>query len=398
MGVMKMPALLARTADELPGVSGIARIDKNTKRLLGRVGPGDIAILDEVDLDRTVADALVAANVVAVVNASPSISGRYPNLGPEVLVASGIVLLDNVGDEVFKRVKDGAKVRVDNDRLYIGERRLALGTELEESDIADMMIEAKSGLVDHLEAFSGNTIEFIRSESPLLIDGVGVPEVDADLSGRHVVIVADGPDRLADLRALKPFIKEYSPVIIGVGAGADTAMKAGYRPTLVVGDPDDMKTTTLKSGAQVVIPADTDGHAAGLERIQDLGIGATTFPAAGGAGDLALLLADYHGADLIVTVGYGGTLDDFFDRSRRESNPSTFLTRLKVGPKLVDAKAVATLYRSRVSGAAIACLVLAALVAVIAAIMLSNMGPEIADWATQQYHHAVDWVSDVWNR
>lgn len=398
MACMKMPALLARNTEELPGVIGIARIDKNTKRLLDRVGPGDIAILDEVDLDRVTADALVAANVVAVVNASQSISGRYPNLGPEVLVASGIVLLDEVGPEVFKRVKDGAKLRVYDDRLYVGERRLALGTTLEEHDIASMMIDAKTGLVDHLEAFSGNTIEFIRSESPLLIDGVGVPGIDTSLAGKHVVVVADGPDRGAELRALKPFIKEYSPVLVGVGAGADTLVKAGYKPAIVVGDPDEMKTSTLKCGAQVVLPADTDGHASGLERIQDLGIGATTFPAAGTAADLALLLTDFHGADLIVTAGYGGSLDDFFDRSRRESTPSTFLTRLKVGPKLVDAKAVATLYRSRVSGAAIACVILAALIAVIAAVMLSSAGPEIADWVVAQWNQLFEWARGVWNR
>lgn len=304
---MKMPALLARNTEELPGVIGIARIDKNTKRLLERVGPGDIAILDEVDLDRVTADALVEANVVAVVNASRSISGRYPNLGPEVLVASGIVLLDEVGPEVFKRVKDGAKLRVHDDRLMVGDRRLARGTTLEEHDIASMMIDAKTGLVDHLEAFSGNTIEFIRSESPLLIDGVGVPDVDVSLAGKHVVIVADGPDRGTELRSLKPFIKEYSPVLVGVGAGADTLVKAGYKPAIVVGDPEQMKAATLRCGAQVVLPADTDGHAPGLERIQDLGIGATTFPAAGTAADLALLLTDFHGADLIVTAGYGGS-------------------------------------------------------------------------------------------
>ncbi|MGV9827700.1 putative cytokinetic ring protein SteA [Gordonia sp. NPDC003429] len=395
---MKMPALLARNTDELPGVSGIARIDKNTRRLLDRVGPGDIAILDEVDLDRVTADALVQANVVAVVNASSSITGRYPNLGPEVLVASGIVLLDDVGPEVFKRVKDGAKLRVHDDRLFIGERRLARGTELSEHEIADMMIDAKTGLVDHLEAFSGNTIEFIRSESPLLIDGVGMPDIDVSVAGKHVVIVADGPDRGSDLRALKPFIKEYSPVLVGVGAGADTLVKAGYKPALIVGDPEDMKISTVKCGAQVVLPADTDGHAPGLERIEDLGIGATTFPAAGSAADLALLLTDYHGADLIVTVGYGGTLDDFFDRSRRESNPSTFLTRLKVGPKLVDAKAVSTLYRSRVSGAAVAFVVLAALIAVIAAVMLSSAGAEVTDWVVAQWNHLIAWAHEVWNR
>ncbi|MFT4127649.1 MAG: putative cytokinetic ring protein SteA [Gordonia sp. (in: high G+C Gram-positive bacteria)] len=395
---MKMPALLARTTEELPGVSGIARTDKNLKRLIGRVGPGDIVILDEVDLDRVTADALVEANVLAVVNAARSISGRYPNLGPEVLVASGILLLDEVGPEIFKKVKDGAKVRIDGDRLYVGERRIAQGTALSEPDVADQMIDAKTGLVNHLEAFSGNTIEFIRSESPLLIDGVGVPDVDVSFTGKHVVIVADGAGHDADLRALKPFIKEYSPILVGVGSGADTLTKAGYTPELIVGDPEDIKASTLKCGAQVVLPADTDGHAPGLERIQDIGIGATTFPAVGSAADLALLLADFHGADLIVTAGYGGTLDDFFDRSRRESTPSTFLTRLKVGPKLVDAKAVATLYRSRVSGAAIACVVLAALIAVIAAIMLSNAGPDVTDWAVAQWQSLVAWVQGIWNR
>ncbi|WP_414731578.1 putative cytokinetic ring protein SteA [Williamsia sp.] len=394
---MRMPALLSRTTETLPGISGIARIDKNTKRLLSRVGPGDIVILDEVDLDRITADALVAADVLAVVNASTSISGRFPNLGPELLAASGITLIDDVGVEVFQRIKDGAKIRVDEGGLYTGERRLAKGTELGEREIADLMIDAKTGLVDHLEAFSGNTIEFIRSESPLLIDGVGVPDVDVRIEGRHVVVVADGPDHAADLKRLKPFIKEYQPIMVGVDGGADTLMAMGYRPDLVVGDPEGMKAATLKSGAQVVLPADPDGHAPGLERIQDLGIGAMTFPAAGSAADLALLLVDHHDAALIVTVGHPASIDEFFDRSLRESNPSTFLTRLKVGAKLVDAKAVATLYRSRVSGAAIALLILAALVAVIVAVMMSSSGSEVTDWVVDQWNRLTEWVERMWN-
>jgi uncharacterized membrane-anchored protein len=394
---MKMPALLSRTTETLPGISGIARIDKNTKRLLSRVGPGDIVILDEVDLDRVTADALVAADVLAVVNASTSISGRFPNLGPELLAASGITLIDDVGVEVFKRIKDGAKIRVDEGGLYSGERRLAKGTELGEREIADLMIDAKTGLVDHLEAFSGNTIEFIRSESPLIIDGVGVPDVDIRIEGRHVVVVADGPDHVADLKRLKPFIKEYQPLMVGVDGGADTLMDMGYRPDLVVGDPEGMKSATLKSGAQVVLPADPDGHAPGLERIQDLGIGAMTFPAAGSAADLALLLVNHHEAALIVTVGHAASIDEFFDRSLRESNPSTFLTRLKVGPKLVDSKAVATLYRSRVSGAAVALLILAALIAVIVAVLMSSAGTEVIDWAADQWDRLTDWVTRVWN-
>lgn len=389
---MKMPALLSRNTESLPGVAGIARVDRNTAKLLRRVGPGDIVVLDELDLDRVTADALVAAGVTAVVNASPSISGRYPNLGPEVLVANGIVLVDSVGEEVFKKVKDGSKIRLHEGGIHAGERRLAAGVEQSEAEISDLMIEAKTGLVDHLEAFSGNTIEFIRTESPLLIDGVGVPDVDVDMTDRHVVVVADGPDHVADLKNLKPFIKEYSPILIGVGAGADALSAAGYRPDLIVGDPEEVTAATLKSGAEVVLPADPDGHAPGLERIQDLGIGAMTFPAACAPADLALLLADHHGASLIVTVGSTVSLDEFFDRGRREDNPAAFMTRLKVGPKLVDAKAVATLYRSRVSGAAIALLVLAALTAVIVALVVSNIGGEVVDWAVQTWNSFAIWV------
>ncbi|MFT3715340.1 MAG: putative cytokinetic ring protein SteA [Gordonia sp. (in: high G+C Gram-positive bacteria)] len=390
-----MPALLSRRTEGLPGVTGIAKADKNTKRLLDRVGPGDIVILDETDLDRLTGDALVEAEVAAVVNASPSITGRYANLGPEVLAVANIPLLDAVGPEVFARVKDGARVRLDDGRLYIGDRVVARGTELDEEAVAERMLDAKAGLVDHIEAFSGNTIEFIRSESPLLIDGVGIPDLHVNLEGRHVVIVGDGSDRTIDLKSIKPFIKEYQPVMIGVGVGADTLMKSGYRPAVIVGDPDEIKTDTLKSGAEVVLPADPDGHAAGLARIQDLGIGATTFPAVGSAGDLALLLAEHHGAEMIVTAGLGGSLNDFFDRSRRDQIPSMFLTRLKVGPKLVDAKAVSTLYRSRVSGAVIAMLLLAALVVVVAAFAMTSVGADAGEWIAQQWDHLTAWISGL---
>lgn len=393
-----MPTLLSRKTEELPGITGIARIDKNAKRLASRVDHGAIVILDQVDLDRVTADTLVEAEVAAVVNVAQSITGRYPNLGPEVLAASGIPLIDNVGSEVFSLVKDGAKVRLNEGKLYIGERVVARGQELGEREVADLMLDAKTGLVDHLEAFSGNSIEFIRSESPLLIDGVGVPKVNVTFEHRHVVIVADGSDRVSDLKSLKPFIKEYQPVLVGVGGGADTLIKAGYRPAVIVGDPEDISEETLKSGAEVVLPADPDGHAPGLERIQDLGIGATTFPAAGTAPDLALLLADFHGADLIVTAGYSGSLNDFFDRTLRDQIPSQFLTRLKVGPKLVDAKAVATLYRSRVSGALIAMLMIAALIAIIAAVVITQGGGAAAgDWIVDQWNALTDWVGGVWN-
>jgi uncharacterized membrane-anchored protein len=386
IGAMRMATLLSRNSSSRPGVVGTARVDRDIDRLLRRVEPGDIVVLDVLDLDRVTADALVDANIAGVVNASPSISGRYPNLGPEVLVGNGITLVDEAGPEIFKKLKEGARLRLHNGGVYAGDRRLALGTERSEHEITEMMHDAKSGLVAHLEAFAGNTIEFIRSESPLLIDGIGIPDVDVDLYRRHVVVVAEEASAEADLKALKPFIKEYQPVLIGVGTGADVLRQAGYRPQLIVGDPGQMTAEVLKCGAQVVLPADADGHAPGLERIQDLGVGAMTFPAAGSAADLALLLADHHGASLIVTVGHTANIEEFFDRQRQHSNPSTFLTRLKVGEKLVDAKAVATLYRSRISGGSIALLVIAMLIAVIVALWVSRTDTVVIDWIVQYWN------------
>ncbi|HEU0191233.1 MAG TPA: putative cytokinetic ring protein SteA [Mycobacterium sp.] len=388
---MMLSALLTRNSSR-PGVVGTARVDRDIDRLLRRVCPGDIVVLDVLDLDRITADALVEANIAGVVNASASISGRYPNLGPEVLVANGITLIDEAGPAIFKKIRDGAKVRLHDGAVYTGDRRLALGTERSDLEIADLMQQAKTGLVSHLEAFAGNTIEFIRSESPLLIDGIGIPEVDVDLRRRHVVLVGDEPHSADDLKCLKPFIKEYQPVLIGVGTGADILRDAGYRPQLVVGNPDQLSTDVLRSGAQVVLPADADGHAPGLERIQDLGVGAMTFPAAGSAMDLALLLADHHGAALLVTTGHTASIETFFDRTRQQSNPSTFLTRLKVGEKLVDARAVATLYRNHISAGAIALLVLTMLATVVVALWVTRTDTAALHLAVQYWHQLAGWV------
>jgi uncharacterized membrane-anchored protein len=383
--------LLSRNTSR-PGVIGTARVDRDIDRLLRRVCPGDIVVLDVLDLDRITADALVDAEIAAVVNASTSVSGRYPNLGPEVLVANGVTLIDETGPEVFKKIRDGAKVRLYNGGVYSGDRRLIRGTERTDQEIADLMQEAKTGLVAHLEAFAGNAIEFIRSESPLLIDGIGIPDVDVELRRRHVVVVADEDHAADDLKRLKPFIKEYQPVLIGVGTGAEVLCKAGYRPQLIVGDPSELSTEVLKSGAQVVLPADADGHAPGLERIQDLGVGAMTFPAAGSATDLALLLADHHGAALLVTAGHSANIETFFDRARQHSNPSTFLTRLRVGEKVVDAKAVATLYHNRISGGAIALLILTMLITVIVALWVSRTDTMVLHWAVEYWNHFTLWV------
>lgn len=388
---MKLTGLLARTTENLPGVTGVARVDRRTRELLRRVGPGDIVVLDQLDLDRTTADALVEAEVGAVVNASPSISGRFPNLGPEVIVGAGIPLVDGTGGEVLHRIKDGMKVRLHQGVVYSGDRRIASGTEQTPDSVADQMIEAKAGMSTQLEAFSANTIEFLRRERTLILDGVGVPEVRIPLRDKHVLVVAPGKGHAADLRALRKYIAEHRPVLIGVDGGADTLRELRYTPDIIVGDPSGIQAETLKSGAEVVVPAQPDGHAPGVTRIQDLGIGAVTFPASGNAEDLALLIADTHQASLVVTVGFQATLAEFLDRGRSGSNPSTFLTRLKLGTKLVDGKAVATLHRNRVSLGAVFLLVLAALLVVAAALLLSNVGTVYLGWIRDTWHSLMTW-------
>jgi uncharacterized membrane-anchored protein len=394
---MKLTGLLARSNQARPGITGIARVDRRTGDLLRRIGPGDIVILDQVDLDRATADALVDADVTGVVNASPSISGRFPNLGPEIVVGAGITLVDGVGPDILRAVKEGSKVRLHEGGVFVGDKELGQGNCHTVETIADLMIEAKAGLSAQLEAFSANTIEFLRRERTLILDGVGVPELSATIFRHQVLIVAPGRDHLDDLKHLKRYIAEHRPVLIGVDGGADSLHQLGYRPNVIVGDPDRLSTDTLRSGAEVVVPAHMDGHAPGLERVQDLGIGAVTFPASGNPEDLALLLADTHGADLVVTVGFQATLHEFLDRGRSGSNPSTFLTRLKLGAKVVDGKAVATLHRSRVSIGAVIVLVLAAFAAVAVGIAVSGVGGAYADWFANTWHAFMTWTGGLFS-
>ena len=332
-----------------------------------------------------------------MVNASPSISGRFPNLGPEIVVGAGIVLVDGVGPEILRVIKEGSKVRVHEGGVFLGDKEIGRGAQQTVETIADLMIEAKAGLSAQLEAFSANTIEFLRRERTLILDGVGVPELRAPIYRNQVLVVAAGREHVEDLKRLKRYITEHRPVLIGVDAGADTLHHLGYRPNVIVGDPDRLGTDTLRCGAEVVVPAHMDGHAPGLERVQDLGVGAVTFPASGNPEDLALLLADTHGADLVVTVGFQATLHEFLDRGRSGSNPSTFLTRLKLGSKVVDGKAVATLHRSRVSVGAVVVLVLAALIAVGVALAVSGVGGAYVDWLVTTWHAFTNWIRGVFS-
>jgi uncharacterized membrane-anchored protein len=390
-------ALRRRTDTALPGVTGVARVDRRAEALLPRLRRGDIAVLDEVDLDRATADALVAAEVAGVVNASPCISGRYPTLGPEILVNVGVPVIDAVGTDVFRDVKDGTSVRLHENTVYAGgsEDPLAAGRPQTMETVAAQLMEAKAGLSTQLEAFAAATMEYMKQERTLLLDGVGIPRVETSIAGRHVLVVARGYDYRDDLVALRHYVKEFRPVLIGVDGGAEALVEAGYHPDLIVGDLHAVSDEILRGGAEVVVRADQDGRAAALERVQDIGVDVIAFPTSGTSEDVALLLADAHGAELVVTVGTHATLLEFLDRGR-SGTASTFLVRLKLGGKLVDGKAASRLHRSRISAGALLLLIFVTLVAVGVIFSLAADGRAwtamIAGWWDQVYAWAKELV------
>lgn len=371
---MKLPLLRRQAAPaEGAGVVGPARVDRRTKNLTKRLQPGDVAVIDHLDIDKVSADALVACRPVAVLNASPSISGRYPNLGPQILVEAGIPLVDDLGAELMTGLAEGTAVRLDGDEVWAGEKLVAKGQVQDDQSVLAAMEDARAGLAVQLEAFAANTMDYLQREKELLLDGVGIPRIRTKLEGRQALIVVRGHHYKEDLATLKPYIREYRPVLIGVDGGADAIQEAGYSPHLIVGDMDSVSDRALTSGAEIVVHAYRDGRAPGLGRVQALGIEPVVFPATGTSEDVAMLLADDMGASLIVAVGTHATLVEFLDKGRA-GMASTFLTRLRVGGKLVEPRGVSRLYRQRISNWQLAALLFAGLLALAVAMDTTQLG------------------------
>jgi uncharacterized membrane-anchored protein len=266
-------------AEEPPGIVGVARVDLKTKVLVRRLEPGDIAVIDHPDLDRVSADELIACRVAAVVNAAKSITGRYPNLGPGLLLEAGIPLIDDVGAEVLSRIADGCTVRLDKDVLYnANDQVIAKGVLLTESALAKSMGEANAGVASQIDAFAANTLEFLRRERDVLTNGIEPPKLATSMKDRHVLVVVRGYRYREDLRALRSYIREYRPVLLAVDGGADALLDAGYRPHVIIGDMDSVSDEALQTGAELVVHAYSDGHAPGMTRLKRLGLEAVKLP------------------------------------------------------------------------------------------------------------------------
>ncbi|MFT0848601.1 putative cytokinetic ring protein SteA [Actinomycetaceae bacterium L2_0104] len=375
-------------------LAGLARVDPRTKNLTKRLEPGDIAVINHSDIDRVSAEALVECKPAAVLNAAKSTSGRYPNLGPGILEIAGIPLIDDLGSEIMD-VSEGEILRVEDDgTVYRGDELVAEGVVQTAESIAADQEAARAGMSIQLKAFATNTMEYVEKEQDLIFDGVGVPDVATDFEGRHVLVVVRGYRYKEDLAALRPYIREYKPIMIGVDGGADAILEEGLPLHMIVGDMDSVSDRALKSGAEIVVHAYRDGRAPGKKRVEDLGVGHVVFPCTGTSEDVAMLLADDKGAKLIVAVGTHNTLIEFLDKGR-SGMASTFLTRLSVGSRLIDAKGVSQLYRSRISNWQIFFLILAGCVAIGAALASTAAGQAFFGLTSAWFGDVIHWFANL---
>lgn len=328
-------------------IEAAVRVDRRTKDLIHRLKPGEIAIIDHEDLDRVSAEGLVERGVGAVVNARASITGRYPNTGPAILARAGVPLVDRAGTELMEAVTEGERLTVREGEILRDGDVVAKGTVLSGEELDRQLGAAHARMGEELEAFSRNTMSYLAQERELFLSGAGVPETRTHFEGRHALVVVRGYDYKRDLQILRGYIGELKPVIVAVDGAADALIEEGFKPDIIIGDMDSVSTAALTSGAEVIVHAYPDGRAPGHERVRGLGIEASVFASGGTSEDIALLLAYERGADLIVAVGSHANLVEFLDKGRG-GMASTFLVRLKVGPKLVDAKGVNRLYRPTV--------------------------------------------------
>jgi len=355
---------------------GTARLDRRTKRLVKRLGPADIAIIDHAELDRVSAEELVESGVRVVVNVSSSVSERFPNPGPLELVRGGVCLIDAPGAPLFEQVQEGEELAVRGASLFRDGTRVAAGHELSTERLEALLADQQGRVTEALEAFAENTMRYLREEGKLLSEGIHLPQLRTRFRDRHALVVARGPGYKKDLAIVRHYIREFDPVLVAVDGGADALLEAGYRPDVIVGDMDSVSDDALRSGAELVVHAYEDGSAPGRARLDRVGLASVAVPTPGISEDLAMLLAYEKGADLIVAVGTHFNLIEFLERNRAGMS-STFLTRLKVGEILVDARGVSRLFRQRVGVWPIVAFGLAALAAVVAAIVGS---PELRDF------------------
>jgi len=372
-------------------VRGVARLGKRTKTLVKRLKPNDVAIIDHEDLDRVSAEDLIASGVKAVVNAARSSSDRYPNMGPLLLVQAGVLLIDAPGAPLFDKLKDGDAVVVRGAEVRRDGELIATGAVQDPAALRALNDERRREIGEALEAFARNTVEHMLEERELLIGKLELPRFDTEFRDLPALVVVRGVDHKRDLHALRSYIRDVKPVIVAVDGGADALVEHGFRADMIVGDMDSVSDRTLRMGAELIVHAYPDGRAPGRDRVRDLGLPHKIVPAPGTSQDIAMLIAAEKGARLIVSVGSQYNLVEFLDKNRRGMS-STFLTRLRIGEILVDAKGVSRLYRPRPGLTPIVLLFVVGVIAFVAIVALTPGLRDVADllWLKLQVLLGID--------
>lgn len=357
------------------------KVDRKTKRLAKRLTGGEIAVINHIDIDEVAANSLIEGKVKLVINASKSISGRYPNKGPGILTENNVLIVDNVGEDLFHELKEGQIIEIIDGKIYRDGILLGQGDVLDRKEVDVRIKKAYENIAVELDRFIDNTIEYAKKEKGFILGDVEIPHVKTKYKNRHVLIVVRGQDYKQDLSTILSYIEEMKPILVGVDGGADALLEFGYTPDVIVGDMDSVSDEALKKAKEIVVHAYTDGRAPGLKRVQELGLDAIVFPAPGTSEDIAMLIAYEYKAELIVALGTHSNMIDFLEKGRK-GMASTFLVRLKIGSKLIDAKGVNLLYRSKLKMKYIWALIVTALFPIL---ILISFLPSV-----QQFMHLME--------
>ncbi len=326
-------------------IKGTLKKDKRTKDLAKRLEPGEIAVIDHRDIDEIAALSLRDTKIRGLINLDKSISGKYPNKGPSILYEAGIVIFECENKEIFDILEEGETLSIENEKIIYKGEEIAKCEELTKDKIDALLKIGYDNIENELDDFIDNTLHYAKQEKELVTGNMEIPKIKTSFKNRHALVVVRGKDYKKDLSAVRNYINEVKPVFIGVDGGGDALLEFGYTPDIVIGDMDSVSDECLRSSGEIIVHGYADGRAPGLERVQELGLESVLFPSPGTSEDIALLLAYANDVDLIVAVGTHNSMIDFLEKGRK-GMASTFLVRLKVGPKLIDAKGVNELYKS----------------------------------------------------
>lgn len=347
--------------------------DRKTKKLAKRIEPDQIAVINHIDIDEVAANSLVEAKIKLVINADKSISGRYPNAGPRILVDNNILIIDNIGIEAFDALEEDDVIVVEDGEIYKRDRLVGRGEVIDKALVDEKIRLAYENIGHELDRFIDNTIEYAKKEKGMILGDVEIPKMSTKFVNRQVLVVVRGHNYKDDLQAMISYIEEVKPVLVGVDGGADALMEFGYKPDLIVGDMDSVSDEALMAADEILVHAYVDGRAPGLKRVEDLGLKAVVMPSPGTSEDIAMLVAYEYGAKLIVALGTHSNMIDFLEKGRK-GMASTFLVRLKIGSRLIDAKGVSMLYKSRLKIKYIVALILTGLFPVL---IVASLSPKV---------------------